>query len=55
MLSIDVIIHLSVNECLAHYEGQYDNVRTRSIDGRWVVFPAQALRRVVGEEGVQAA
>ena len=52
MLSIDVIIHLSVNECLAHYEGQYDNVRTRSVDGRWVVFPAQALKIVVGEEGV---
>ncbi|WP_188639994.1 DUF2835 family protein [Vreelandella lutescens] len=52
MHSIDVILHLSVTECLAYYEGHYDNVRTRSVDGRWVVFPAQALHRVVGQEGV---
>lgn len=52
MPTIDVVIHLSHSECLAHYEGRYSNVRTRSVDGRWVVFPAQALRRVVGRDGV---
>ncbi|PJX13213.1 DUF2835 domain-containing protein [Halomonas sp. 141] len=52
MPSIDVMIHLTAAECLAHYEGQYDNVRVRSVDGRWVVFPATALRRVVGRDGV---
>ncbi|CAH1042365.1 DUF2835 family protein [Halomonas sp. TD01] len=52
MPTIDVVIHLSKNECLAHYEGRYTNVRTRSVDGRWVIFPAEALRRVVGQEGV---
>ncbi|ASK20794.1 MAG: DUF2835 family protein [Vreelandella alkaliphila] len=49
---IDVVIHLSKSECLAHYEGRYSNVRARSVDGRWVIFPAEALRRVVGQEGV---
>ncbi|UXZ53643.1 DUF2835 domain-containing protein [Halomonas sp. 7T] len=53
MPAIDVVIHLSESECLAHYEGRYANVRTRSVDGRWVVFPADALRRVVTREGVQ--
>ena len=27
-------------------------MRVRSVDGRWVVFPATALRRVVGRDGV---
>ncbi|WP_447555050.1 DUF2835 family protein [Vreelandella sp. EE22] len=52
MPSIDVILNLTQRECLAHYEGRYSNVRARSVDGRWVVFPAEALRRVVGQEGV---
>ncbi|PRY64410.1 uncharacterized protein DUF2835 [Vreelandella songnenensis] len=52
MPSIDVIIHLSPDECLAHYEGRAANVRARSVDGRWVVFPAEAIRRVVGPSGV---
>ena len=52
MHSIDVILHLSVTECLAYYEGRYDNVWARSVDGRWVVFPAHAVQRVVGHEGV---
>ncbi|WP_249975284.1 DUF2835 family protein [Vreelandella olivaria] len=52
MPSIDVVIHLSQSECLAHYAGHYSTVRTRSVDGRWVVFPAEALRRVVGRDGV---
>ncbi|RUR29010.1 DUF2835 family protein [Vreelandella nanhaiensis] len=52
MPSIDVIIHLSPDECLAHYEGRAANVRARSLDGRWVVFPADAIRRVVGQNGV---
>ncbi|MGP9664712.1 DUF2835 family protein [Halomonas sp. AOP22-C1-8] len=52
MPSIDVILHLSPDECLAHYEGRVANVRTRSVDGRWVVFPSDAIRRVVGKNGV---
>ncbi len=52
MPSIDVILNLTQRECLAHYEGRYNNVRARSLDGRWVVFPAEALRRVVDQDGV---
>ncbi len=52
MPSIDITLSLTPRECLAYYEGRYQNVRARSVDGRWVVFPAEVLRRVVGQEGV---
>lgn len=52
MPSIDVVIELSYEACLAHYEGRVGQVHTRSLDGRWVVFPAEALRRVVTRDGV---
>lgn len=52
MHSIDILLHLSFDECLAHYEGRIVNVRTRSVDGRWVIFPAEAIRRVVTRDGV---
>lgn len=53
MPTIDVVINLSYDECLAYYEGRIDNVRTRSVDGRWVIFPAEAIRRVVNRDGVR--
>lgn len=52
MPSIDVVLELSAEACLAHYEGRAGQVLTYSLDGRRVVFPAEALRRVVGREGV---
>jgi hypothetical protein len=52
MPSIDVVINLTYDECLAYYTGSFANVRTRSLDGRRVVFPAEALRRVVSRDGV---
>ncbi|MGM0615610.1 MAG: DUF2835 domain-containing protein [Pseudomonadota bacterium] len=52
MPSLDIVLHLSYDECLAHYEGRIGNVRTRSLDGRWVIFPADAIRRVVSRDGV---
>jgi hypothetical protein len=52
MPSIDVVIELSAEACLAHYEGQVEQVYTWSLDGRRVVFPATALRHVVTPEGV---
>ncbi|TFH86686.1 DUF2835 family protein [Billgrantia azerbaijanica] len=52
MPTIDVVIELSAEACLAHYEGRAGRVRTRSLDGRRVVFPAEALRRVVTRDGV---
>lgn len=52
MPSIDVVIELSYEACLAHYEGRVGQVHTRSLDGRRVVFPAEALRRVVTRDGV---
>lgn len=52
MPSIDVIIELSADACLAHYEGRAGRVHTRSLDGRRVIFPAEALRRVVTRDGV---
>ncbi|XKE45424.1 DUF2835 domain-containing protein [Halomonas organivorans] len=52
MPSIDVIIELSPDACLAHYEGRAGMVHTLSLDGRIVAFPAEALRRVVTHDGV---
>ncbi|WP_136064805.1 DUF2835 family protein [Modicisalibacter radicis] len=52
MPSIDVVIELSAEQCLAHYAGGAQHVYARSRDGRRVVFPAQALRRIVGRDGV---
>lgn len=52
MPTIDVIIELSHDACLAHYEGRVGQVHTRSLDGRRVLFPAEALRRVVTRDGV---
>jgi len=53
MPTIDVVINLTYDECLAHYEGRIAHVRTRSVDGRWVIFPAEAIRRVVNRDGVR--
>ncbi|MFC3286356.1 DUF2835 family protein [Litchfieldella rifensis] len=52
MPSIDVVIRLTQEECLAHYEGRAQNVLAHSLDGRRVIFPATALRRIVGRDGV---
>ncbi len=52
MPSIDVIIELSAEQCRAHYAGAIDHVYAHSVDGRKVLLPAQALRRVVARDGV---
>jgi hypothetical protein len=52
MRSIDIFIELSHDACLAHYQGRVGQVHTRSLDGLRVVFPAEALRRVVTPDGV---
>ncbi len=52
MPSIDIELALTLEECLAHYEGWAQRVHARSVDGRRVEFPARALRRVVTHEGV---
>lgn len=52
MPSIDVVIELSAEQCLAHYAVGTQHVYARSRDGRRVVFPARALRRIVGPDGV---
>jgi hypothetical protein len=52
MPSIDVVLELSAEACLAHYEGRVGQVLAHSLDGRRVAFPAEALRRVVERNGV---
>lgn len=52
MPSIDVVIDLTRDECLAHYAGVARSVHAQSLDGRRVQFPAMALRRIVGRDGV---
>lgn len=52
MPSIDVVVKLSAAECLAHYQGGVQQVYAHSLDGRRVIFPATALRRIVTDDGV---
>ncbi|MBO9470391.1 DUF2835 domain-containing protein [Endozoicomonas sp. G2_2] len=52
MPSIDVVIELSAAQCQAHYAGAIDHVYARSVDGRRVLLPAHALRKVVMRDGV---
>ncbi|GEK74049.1 DUF2835 domain-containing protein [Halomonas halophila] len=52
MPTIDIALSLTPAACLAHYEGRAGVVHTRSLDGRSVQFPAEALRRVVARDGV---
>ncbi|MFG6176448.1 DUF2835 domain-containing protein [Halomonas sp. THAF12] len=52
MPTIDITLDLTPDACLAHYEGRAGVVHTRSLDGRSVAFPAEALRRVVTRDGV---
>jgi len=53
MPDIDIRLNLSARECLDYYEGHYSQVVARSLDGRRVAFPAEALRRVMTAEGVR--
>lgn len=50
--SVDIFLQLSAEACLAHYQGAVKVVHARSMDGRRVAFPAQALRQVVTRDGV---
>ncbi|QJQ94071.1 MULTISPECIES: DUF2835 domain-containing protein [Halomonadaceae] len=52
MPSIDVVLHLTSDECLAHYQGRAQQVHALSVDGRRLVFPATALRHIVSHDGV---
>lgn len=53
MPSLDIVLDLSAEACLAHYEGRVEQVVARSVDGRRVAFPAGALRQVVTRDGVR--
>lgn len=46
-------LNLSSEEFLAYYQGVARDVVTRSLDGRTVRFPANALRPYVTHEGVR--
>ena len=52
MPSIDLIIELSAAQCHAHYAGAVEHIYARSVDGRRVLVPAQALRKIVTRDGV---
>ncbi|GHA84451.1 DUF2835 family protein [Modicisalibacter luteus] len=52
MPSIDVVVQLSADECLRHYRGEVQSVYATSVDGRRVLFPARALRRILRRDGV---
>lgn len=53
MPSLEITLDLSREQCLAHYQGQAQQVYARSLDGRRVVFPASALVQVMTRDGVR--
>lgn len=53
MPTLDVVLNLSAETCLAYYEGRIEQVVAESRDGRRVAFPAVALRRIITRNGVQ--
>ncbi|WP_168013452.1 DUF2835 family protein [Halomonas salinarum] len=53
MPSVDIWLSLSYKQCLDYYQGQVQQVYAQALDGRRVAFPASALSRVVGKEGVE--
>lgn len=53
MPSVDVILHLSADQCRAHYAGSADSIRTRTTDGRSVLLPSRAISRIIRRDGVQ--
>lgn len=52
MPAVDVIIGLGPEACAAHYSGVIRRLYVSSVDGRRVLLPAAALRRVVTRDGV---
>lgn len=52
MPTLDILLDLTLDDCLYHYEGHAQRVHARTLDGRRVEFPARALRQVVTPEGV---
>ncbi|MFC0268109.1 DUF2835 family protein [Kushneria aurantia] len=52
MPSVDIVLHLSAEQCRAHYAGSADSIRTRTLDGRSVLLPSRALSRIIQSDGV---
>jgi hypothetical protein len=49
---IRVRVHFSYDEFRPFYEGIARNVVARSLDGRWIRFPASSLRPFFTHEGI---
>ncbi|WP_458524979.1 DUF2835 family protein [Onishia taeanensis] len=53
MPCVDIWLSLTREQCLEYYQGQVQQVYARAMDGRRVAFPAKALHKVVGNDGVE--
>ncbi|MFC0338907.1 Protein of unknown function [Kushneria avicenniae] len=49
---VDISLSLTLDQCRRYYAGHAEWVDAHSVDGRRVRFPARALRRIVGPNGV---
>ncbi len=45
-------LDLTAEEYLAYYQGRFQTIFTRALDGRTIQFPAGRLRRFVTRDGV---
>ena len=53
MTQVRFRLELSTKEFLAYYQGAAGAVLARSVDGRWVRFPARVLRPYVTHAGIR--
>lgn len=53
MPSVYLRLNISASECLDFYNSPARDVTTTTVDGRSVRFPIQALKRMVGHDGIR--
>jgi len=45
-------LEISAQEYLRYYQGEVNTVKVRTTDGRFIQFPASALRKYINQSGI---
>ncbi|NOQ79888.1 MAG: DUF2835 family protein [Gammaproteobacteria bacterium] len=48
-------LEISAQEYLRYYQGEVDTVRVRTVDGRIIEFPANALQKHISQSGISGS
>lgn len=51
--SLDVYLCISAEHMLEYYRGQAKTVLAQASDGRWIRFPANALKPFITDTGIE--